>query len=164
MGWGGQVKEIHDGIHFEDMSRGWHPKNVKYDKEQWKTRKLQVVLMPHTHVDPGTPALLSGITTQVSSHWYVPTGWIKTLDRYFEDQTRHILNVVVDYLNEEPFRKFIWAEISFLAMWWDQADEKHRKALKRVVHSGQVEIVTGGKFSSAVYALKARGLHVWVGL
>jgi hypothetical protein len=52
-----QVKEIHDGIHFKDMSRGWHPKNVKYDKGQWKKRKLQVVLMPHTHVDPGKELL-----------------------------------------------------------------------------------------------------------
>eukprot|EP00045_Choanoeca_perplexa_P013984 m.161288 g.161288 ORF g.161288 m.161288 type:complete len:1191 (-) comp16523_c0_seq1:1-3573(-) len=132
-----KVKEIHDGIHFEDMSRGWHPKNVKYDKTQWKKRTLQVVLMPHTHVDPG---------------------WIKTLDRYYEEQTRHILDVVVDYLNEAPYRKFIWAEISFLSMWWDRADDNHRKALKRVVQSGQFEIVTGGwvmtdEASSHVYAM-----------
>lgn len=67
------------------------------------------------------------------------------MDKYYEDQTRHIIDVVVDYLNEAPYRKFIWAEISFLSMWWDRADVQHRKALKRVVQSGQFEIVTGGR-------------------
>eukprot|EP00730_Choanoeca_flexa_P003248 TRINITY_DN11341_c0_g1_i2.p1 TRINITY_DN11341_c0_g1~~TRINITY_DN11341_c0_g1_i2.p1 ORF type:complete len:1226 (+),score=295.66 TRINITY_DN11341_c0_g1_i2:167-3844(+) len=132
-----KVKEIHDGIDFKDMSRGWHPKHVKYDRQSWKKRKLQVVLMPHTHVDPG---------------------WIKTLEQYFHDQTQHILNVVVDYLDKASYRKFIWAEISFLSMWWDRASSQHREALKRVVKSGQFEIVTGGwvmtdEASSHVYAM-----------
>lgn len=79
--------------------------------------------MPHSHVDPG---------------------WIKTVQQYFDEQTKHILDTVVDYLAAEPFRTFIWAEISFLHMWWEQAEPARRTVLRRLVRAGQFEIVTGG--------------------
>ena len=40
--------------------------------------------------------------------------------------------------------KFVWAEISYLSMWWSQQPQATRDTFKRLVHNGQIEIVTGG--------------------
>lgn len=72
------------------------------------------------------------------------TGWIKTFEEYYNDQTEKIINNVVHYLSEEPFRKFIWAEMSFLHLWWTRAPDSKRDLLTRLVQNGQFEIVTGG--------------------
>lgn len=35
---------------------------------------------------------------------------------------------------------FIWSEISFLQMWWDQADPINQRALKQLIQSGRFEV------------------------
>lgn len=68
---------------------------------------------------------------------------------------------MVAKLGEHPARKFIWAEVSFLELWWRDADELSKEAIRqydknyhiyanfnhnyfRYLKSGQLEIVTGG--------------------
>lgn len=84
---------------------------------------MQVVLLPHSHVDPG---------------------WLRTVQDYFVMQTKHILDTVVDYLSAEPFRTFVWAEMVFLQMWWEQASSAQRETLRHLAQRGQFEVVTGG--------------------
>lgn len=84
---------------------------------------LQVIIVPHSHNDPG---------------------WLKTFEQYFYYESKDILNNMVKKLNQYPNMTFIWSEISFLSMWWEQAHPTKRKALKRFVDEGRLEITTGG--------------------
>lgn len=48
-------------------------------------------------------------------------------------------------LSEKASRKFIWAETSYLALWWNQASEDMRNKMRRLImKTKQLEIVTGG--------------------
>ncbi|PNJ62185.1 MAN2A2 isoform 11, partial [Pongo abelii] len=47
-------------------------------------------------------------------------------------------------LQEDPRRRFLWAEVSFFAKWWDNINAQKRAAVRRLVGNGQLEIATGG--------------------
>lgn len=58
------------------------------------------MVVPHSHNDPG---------------------WLKTFVNYFQSDSRQILNLAVTKMPEYGNMSFIWSEISFLQLWWDQA-------------------------------------------
>lgn len=84
---------------------------------------LQVVLIPHSHNDPG---------------------WLKTFEHYFHYESKQILNNMVAKLQQYPNLTFIWSEVSFLSAWWDSAHPSKQRALRKLVHNGRLEITTGG--------------------
>jgi len=70
-----------------------------YDSWQCRVSLFQVILVPHSHTDPG---------------------WLKTFEQYFHSSTRNILNNMVSKLQQWPNMTFIWSEVSFLSLWWDR--------------------------------------------
>ncbi|XP_058812600.1 alpha-mannosidase 2 [Topomyia yanbarensis] len=84
---------------------------------------LKIVVVPHSHNDPG---------------------WLKTFVNYFQSDSRQILNLAVTKMPEYSNMSFIWSEISFMQMWWDQAHPTKQRILKKMVKSGRLEITTGG--------------------
>jgi len=84
---------------------------------------VKIVITPHSHNDPG---------------------WLKTFVNYFQSETRHILNLAVTKMPEFHNMSFIWSEISFLNMWWEQAHPTKQRALKKLVEEKRLEITTGG--------------------
>jgi len=100
--------------------QGW---NIKVDKSRFKSQKLQIFVVPHSHNDPG---------------------WIKTFDQYYETKTRNILNSAIQKLSQNSNLTFIWAEVSYFSKWWDSIKDDLKKAVKTLLQKGQLEIVTGG--------------------
>jgi alpha-mannosidase II len=71
-------------------------------------------------------------------------GWIKTFEKYYEEQTKHILDNMLLALSADPKVKFIWAEISYFNLWWNELIDEDKKRLQKIVDSKQLEFVTGG--------------------
>ncbi|XP_074661208.1 alpha-mannosidase 2-like [Tubulanus polymorphus] len=85
--------------------------------------KLKVFVIPHSHTDPG---------------------WIRTIDDYYQEQTKPILDNLVQQMHIYKNMTFIWGETVFLAMWWNDIDEKTKSRFKSLIKEGRLEIVNGG--------------------
>ncbi|KAL8605774.1 hypothetical protein ACOMHN_059339 [Nucella lapillus] len=84
---------------------------------------LTVILMPHSHTDPG---------------------WQKTTGEYYADQTKHILTNMVNKLTEHPDLTFVWSETVYFALWWNELEDAVKVHVRRLIRRGQLEIVLGG--------------------
>ena len=51
---------------------------------------------------------------------------------------------MVQMLTKYPKMTFIWAEISFLSLWWMDQTETVKDQFRKLLASGKLEIVTGG--------------------
>ncbi|KAK1268879.1 hypothetical protein QJS04_geneDACA006849 [Acorus gramineus] len=119
------TKDLYDKIEFHDVDggpwkQGWE---VTYRGDEWDLEKLKVFVVPHSHNDPG---------------------WKLTVDEYYDRQSRHILDTIVDSLSKDVRRKFIWEEMSYLERWWRDTSDKRREKFVKLVKNGQLEIVGGG--------------------
>ncbi|XP_076439232.1 alpha-mannosidase 2x-like [Babylonia areolata] len=119
------MQQVVDSLPFDNpdggaWKQGWE---VTYDAHQWQDKTLKIFVVPHSHCDPG---------------------WIKTFQDYYRQQTRNIFENMVPKLEVDRRRKFIFAEMSFFSTWWDELDAMKRDRVKKLVDSGQLEIVTGG--------------------
>ncbi|KAJ7974489.1 Alpha-mannosidase [Quillaja saponaria] len=127
--WGANVdittKDMYDKIEFLDVDggpwkQGW---KVSYKGNEWDSEKLKIFVVPHSHNDPG---------------------WKLTVKEYYDQQTRHILDTIVETLSKDGRRKFIWEEMSYLERWWRDASDIMKDSFVNLVNNGQLEIVGGG--------------------
>lgn len=139
-----QMLAVYSLLPFDNQDGGvWKQGfDITYEPSEWDTEPLQVFVVPHSHNDPGekrgeggrrggaipAPALPDRppMITPLA-----PAGWIKTFDKYYYDQTQHILNSMVLKMQEDPRRRFIWSEISFFSKWWDNISAQKRAAVRR---------------------------------
>ncbi|KZV32934.1 alpha-mannosidase 2x-like [Dorcoceras hygrometricum] len=119
------TKGLYDKIQFLDQDGGeWKQEwRVTYKGTEWNDEKLKVFVVPHSHNDPG---------------------WKLTVEEYYDRQSRHILDTIVETLSKDNRRKFIWEEMSYLERWWRDASDVKRDSFINLVRNGQLEIVGGG--------------------
>lgn len=91
---------------------------ILYENDSRKNQ-FQIIIVPHSHNDPG---------------------WLKTFINYFQSDSRQILNLIITKMQEYTDMTFIWSEISFLQLWWDQAHPTKQRALKHLIQSGRFEV------------------------
>ncbi|KAL2086870.1 hypothetical protein ACEWY4_017929 [Coilia grayii] len=92
---------------------------------------LNVHLVPHTHDD---------------------VGWLKTVDQYYYGDrndiqhagVQYILDSVVEELQKDPTRRFIYVESAFFYRWWKQQKQATRRIVTQLVNEGRLEFINGG--------------------
>ncbi|XP_053687178.1 alpha-mannosidase 2 [Sabethes cyaneus] len=121
-----QMLDFYERVPFENIDggpwkQGWR---IQYNEKHWNQhQKLKVFVVPHSHNDPG---------------------WIHTFDEYYDKQTKLIFVNMLRHLEENPGLKFIWAEISYFAKWYDALAPQNKDIVKKLVKNRQLEFVTGG--------------------
>uniref|UniRef100_A0A672KA28 Alpha-mannosidase n=1 Tax=Sinocyclocheilus grahami TaxID=75366 RepID=A0A672KA28_SINGR len=96
-----------------------------------KPSMLNVHLVPHTHDD---------------------VGWLKTVDQYYHGDrnniqhagVQYILDSVIDQLQKDPARRFIYVETAFFYRWWRQQSQNTRRIVTQLVNEGRLEFINGG--------------------
>ena len=120
------LQDIYQSIPFDNKDggawkQGW---DIQVNSSRKNGKKLQVFVVPHSHNDPG---------------------WVKTFEGYFKGHTKYILDNMLKFLTDHPSMKFIWAETSYFAFWWETVSSSEQKEqVKRLLSNGQLEMVTGG--------------------
>eukprot|EP00096_Caligus_rogercresseyi_P006017 TRINITY_DN22147_c0_g1_i1.p1 TRINITY_DN22147_c0_g1~~TRINITY_DN22147_c0_g1_i1.p1 ORF type:complete len:951 (-),score=151.90 TRINITY_DN22147_c0_g1_i1:18-2828(-) len=92
---------------------------------------LNVHLIPHTHDD---------------------VGWLKTVDQYYYGSRKsfdpsgvqYILDSVVEALEEDSNRRFIYVEMAFFWRWWEDQSKAMRGRVRSLVSEGRLEFINGG--------------------
>ncbi|XP_060596328.1 alpha-mannosidase 2-like [Ruditapes philippinarum] len=120
------MSEVYRNIPFDNpyggvWKQGWQ---VTYPSNLWNaTQPLKVLVVPHSHTDPG---------------------WLMTYTEYYTYHVKDILNNMLMKLEQYPEAKFIFAEISFFHLWWDDLIVDNRLKVQSLLDEGRLEIVTGG--------------------
>eukprot|EP00899_Mesostigma_viride_P028392 jgi/Mesvir1/8738/Mv02661-RA.2 len=125
--------ELNAGCQFSNLDggvwkQGWP---VTYNNDEFvgggeaaqATKKLRVFVVPHSHTDPG---------------------WRVSYTEYYRTQTADLLNTMTALLSRDKARRFIYPEVSFLALWWEDQNDATRETFRNLVSNGQFEIPTGG--------------------
>ncbi|KAI6218663.1 Alpha-mannosidase [Aphelenchoides fujianensis] len=119
-----RMQDLYDRLSFDDKRGGfWEaPFDVPLDEAAEPPSRLEVIVVPHSHCDPG---------------------WKDTFEGYAAT-TNRILDAALAELEANADLRFIFAEIAFFERWWAGLAASEQKRVRSLLHGGQLEIVTGG--------------------
>ena len=81
----------------------------------------------------------------VLPHSHADVGWLQTVNSLARVNVSRILSGVVSTLNEHPSRRFVWDEMAFLQLWWDNdATPAEKDLFRSLVKSKRIEMVDNG--------------------
>ncbi|CAJ0959170.1 unnamed protein product, partial [Mesorhabditis belari] len=117
-----KAADYHSNDIFNTMQKSGQATGNRAVPPQTK-EKLEVFLLPFTHVDPG---------------------WLRTFDSYSEE-TDKILNNVYEFMSQEKHKtmRFLWAEFVFFERWWAKQNDTVKTGVKKLVSDGHLELASG---------------------
>lgn len=79
-------------------------------------------------------------------------GWLKTVEEYFYGLNttiqnacvKDILDTVVEALLENPSRTFVYVEMKFFSMWWNEQNDATKDSVRFLVANQQLSFANGG--------------------
>jgi alpha-mannosidase len=84
------------------------------------------------------------LNIHVVAHTHDDTGWLWTVDQYYLQFVRYILDSVVQSLSKDPKRVFNYVEMAFFSRWWEEQSSATKALVRRLVSSGQLRFLNGG--------------------
>lgn len=98
---------------------------------------------------PTKPGMLN---VHILAHTHLDLGWLKTVDQYYFGLRNGLANVGVQYifdsvlqeLENDPSRRFIYVETGFFDIWWRHQNDAVKARFNKLVQSGQLEFISGG--------------------
>jgi lysosomal alpha-mannosidase len=92
------------------------------------------------------------VNVHIVPHTHDDVGWLKTVDQYYSGTERsidgagvkYILDSVVDELQKDQRRTFIYVEIAFFIRWWREQSENTKTIVKKLVANKQLEFINAG--------------------
>lgn len=92
------------------------------------------------------------LNIHIVPHSHDDLGWLRTVQSYYEgdssssrsESVRKILTSVMPTLKADPTKKFIYVEVGFFKMWWDEQNDETKDTVRELVKNGQLEFINGG--------------------
>jgi alpha-mannosidase len=91
-----------------------------------------------------TPFPNETIDVHIVCHTHDDTGYLSTVEEYYQSNVQHILTTVTTELQKNPARRFSYVETKFFAMWWELQTEATKTAVRKLVKDGQLDFSNGG--------------------
>ena len=77
-------------------------------------------------------------------HSHCDAGYQKSFDDYYHSEVQYTLDSMLVALQQRQDRRFVWEEVSYFSVWWDQASQEERQLVTTLVEKGQLEFIGGG--------------------
>lgn len=103
---------------------------------------------PYSHCNLGKEGF---INVHIVPHTHDDVGWLKTVDEYYygsaseyqKASVQYILDTVVEELDKDPKKRFVYVEIAFFWRWWNEQTDNIKQIVRKLVDEGRLEFVIG---------------------
>ncbi|XP_072144341.1 lysosomal alpha-mannosidase-like [Dermacentor andersoni] len=84
------------------------------------------------------------LNVHIVSHTHNDVGWVHTVNFYYRNYVRTILDSVVAELEAKPDRRFIYVEMAFFTRWWEEQTPEKQASVRALIEEGRLEFAGGG--------------------
>ena len=108
------------------------------------TTLLLLLAAAHTSNPSPPPSPQLPLRLHIIEHTHNDVGWTSTIEEYYTNAVRNILDVATQGLAEDSTRRFIYVEVAFFQLWWREQTPQWRAQVQQLVEAGQLEFINAG--------------------
>ncbi|KAL0237119.1 hypothetical protein PCE1_000516 [Barthelona sp. PCE] len=109
------------------------------------------------------------IKAHLIAHTHNDPGWLRSLNEYYNSETKPILNSIVSALKKDPKRKFNWNPAVFLEKYWNDLNAHQKEEFRTLVQEKRFCIGGGGWVANDEATVDLQGIvtqytngHTWL--